>query len=180
MRTFVAIDLPESLKEKIGKFEKEIRGVFPLRFVSPENLHLTLFFLGDLPDGRVEEVKEAVKVGVWGIKPFFLSLGKPEFFPNKGRIHGLWFGIEGERKNLEKLYQNLFLELEKRNFAFDRRPFLPHVTIGRVKGKIKNKEFSFREFKKENFKVESVSVFGSILKPSGPIYQKEEEIFLIS
>ena len=172
MRTFVAIELPEDLKEKIGLFEKEIEKFVPLRFVAPKNLHLTLFFLGEIEETKLSEVVEAVKAGTCKIKPFHLFLGKPEFF-----THGLWLNVEGQIEILKKLYQQIYKELASRNFDLETRPFSAHITIGRSKGKIKR-----FEIKKEvggKFKVDSVAVFTSELKPEGPIYQRQAKIGLL-
>lgn len=171
MRTFIAIELPQEIKEKIGNFEKEIEKFVPLRFVSPKNLHLTLFFLGEIEGTKLPEVVGAVKAGTWEIKPFYLFLGKPEFF-----THGLWLNIEGQIEVLEKLYQQISKELKIRNFNVETRPFSAHVTIGRSKSK--SKRFEFREKIKGKFRVDSIGVFTSRLTPEGPIYKKVASINL--
>lgn len=175
MRTFVAIELPGDLKEKIGLFEKEIEKFIPLRFVAPKNLHLTLFFLGELEQVRISEAVEAIGVGVQGIKPFYLFLGKPEFFP-----HGLWLEVEGQLEVLEKLYQQIKKELKTRNFKLETRPFSAHITIGRAKGRIKRvKSITGIRSITGKFKVDSVAVFTSELTPEGPVYQRQTEIDLM-
>jgi len=172
VRTFVAIELPGDLKEKIGLFEKEIEKIVPLRFVAPKNLHLTLFFLGEIPETRIPEVVDSVKKRAGGIKPFYLFLGKPEFF-----THGLWLEVGGQVEVLEKLYQQIKKELETRNFELETRPFSAHITIGRSKRR--SKRFEIRERVEGKFEVRSVAVFTSELKPEGPIYQRQAEIDLM-
>lgn len=183
MRTFVAIELPGDLKEKIGLFEKEIEKFVPLRFVAPKNLHLTLFFLGEIEETKLSEVVEAVKAGTReinkvccsAIKPFYLFLGKPEFFP-----HGLWLEVEGQVEVLEKLYQQISKELKTRNFKLETRPFSAHITIGRAKGRIKRvKSITGIRSITGKFKVDSVAVFTSELTPEGPVYQRQAEIDLM-
>lgn len=169
MRTFVAIELPQELKEKIGQFEREIEKFIPLRFVLPKNLHLTLFFLGELEPVRISEAAvEAVRAGVLGIKPFYLFLGKPEFF-----THGLWIEVEGQLEALKKLYQQIGKELKTRNFDLEKRPFSAHITIGRTKGRIKRiKSITGTTGITGRFEVSSVAVFTSELRPEGPVYSK--------
>ncbi len=179
MRTFIAIELPQEIKEKIGVFEKEIEKFLPLRFVSPKNLHLTLFFLGEIEEARIPEVVGAVKAGTReinkvccsAIKPFYLFLGKPEFF-----THGLWLNVEGQIEVLEKLYEQIKKELETRDFELETRPFSAHITIGRSKSK--SKRFELREKIKGKFMVDSVAVFTSELTSEGPVYSKIKAISL--
>jgi len=171
VRTFVAIELPGDLKEKIGLFEKEIEKIVPLRFVAPKNLHLTLFFLGEIPETRIPEVVDSVKKRAGGIKPFYLFLGKPEFF-----THGLWLEVGGQVEVLEKLYQQIKKELETRNFELETRPFSAHITIGRSKRKSKRIELG-KEIQGK-FRVGSVAVFTSELTPEGPVYSKIKAISL--
>lgn len=175
VRTFVAIELPGDLKEKIGVFEKEIEKFLPLRFVAPKNLHLTLFFLGEMEETKLPEVIEAVKAGAKDIKSFYLLLGKPEFF-----THGLWFEVGGQVEVLEKLYQQISKELKTRNFELETRPFSAHITIGRARKRIKRIE-SIKSIKsvQGKFKVDSVTIFTSELKPEGPIYQRKAKIDLV-
>lgn len=180
MRTFIAIELPEKIKEEIGRFEKDLEKIIPLRLVAPKNLHLTLFFLGELEKTRIPEVVEAVKAGAREIKPFYLFLGKSEFFPQKGRVHGLWLKVDGQLEVLNKLCQQVAQELEKRNFKFDRKPFSAHITVGRVRKGIKRtKSITSIQGITGEFEVKSVSVFTSQLKPEGPIYARRAEINLI-
>lgn len=183
MRTFVAIELPGDLKEKIGLFEKEIEKFVPLRFVAPKNLHLTLFFLGEIEETKLSEVVEAVKAGTReinkvccsAIKPFYLFLGKPEFFP-----HGLWLEVEGQLEVLEKLHEQISKELKTRNFKLETRPFSAHITIGRTNGRIKKiKSITSIKGIKGKFEISSISVFTSELKPEGPIYTRQAKIDLV-
>lgn len=180
MRTFIAIELPEKIKEEISRFEKDLEKIIPLRLVAPKNLHLTLFFLGDIAESRISEVAEAVRAGARGIKSFYLFLGKPEFFPQKGRVHGLWLKVDGQLEVLNKLYQQIAQELEKRNFEFDKKPFSAHITIGRARKGIKRtKGITSIKGITGKFEVKSVSVFTSQLTPEGPIYARRAEINLI-
>ncbi|MFZ5365884.1 MAG: RNA 2',3'-cyclic phosphodiesterase [Patescibacteria group bacterium] len=168
MRTFIAIELPQEIKRKIGEFEESLKKYLPLRFVAPQNLHLTLFFLGEIAESRVSEVIEAVKTGTRDIKPFYLFLGKPEFF-----THGLWLEVEGQIEVLRKLYQQIGKELKIRNFEIETRPFSAHITIGRSKRKIQRiKSITSTTGITGRFGVDSVSVFTSELKPEGPVYSK--------
>jgi len=168
VRTFIAIELPETVKEEIAAFQKEIKKSLSLRFVSPKNLHLTLFFLGETEKIRLPEVIEAVRAGSRGIKPFYLSLTKPEFFP-----HGLWFKIGGQVEVLEKLYEQIKEELKTRSFPLEERPFNPHVTVGRAKGRVEKVErITMATGIKGGFEVSSVAFFKSQLTRGEPIYSK--------
>lgn len=170
MRIFIAIELPEDIKKEIDGFQKEISSRVFLKMVPPKNLHLTLFFLGEILETDKDKVVEAVREGIKEIKPFHLFLGKPELFPRHGRIHGLWINIKGQLDILHKLYQQIQAEFENREIVYDHKPFIDHITAGRAKGKTPRLEFS--PMTKGEFLVDSVSVYSSKLTPKGPIYSK--------
>ncbi|RLG17327.1 RNA 2',3'-cyclic phosphodiesterase [Nanoarchaeota archaeon] len=155
MRCFLAIELPEHVKDQIEEFKKWVRG--RVKFVEKKNLHLTLRFLGDVDPNQVMKALEDVE-----FKPFTAKLEGIGFFPNERFIRVIWIGVGKGSEEIEKLHE----EIERR-LGRDER-FVPHVTIARAKGRV---EVLKREFSSDEFEVSSFSLFRSTLTPKGPIYE---------
>ena len=134
IRTFVAIELSDEIKRVLSELmeslrEKDIREV---RLVRPEGVHLTLKFLGDIPVGKVDAVKEALSC-VTSHAPFELDLDGTGVFPNERKPRVLWVGIKGDMAPLNALQSDVENALEGIGFRRERRDFSPHLTIGRIR-----------------------------------------------
>jgi 2'-5' RNA ligase len=175
-RVFIAINLPESLKEKLAKFEKNFPEL-PAKWVKKENLHLTLVFLGYLKDFHLEKVKEIVKETVKDFSPFSVFLKKVCFGPPKTLPPRLvWVELE-KNEVLENLVKKLQEKLKENKIPFvvENREFLPHITLARIKKwEFQRMEPEERprinEIIKDSFEVKSVEVMQSHLKRSGAEY----------
>ncbi len=172
-RVFLAINLPEELKEKIYSTFSEKLPEKELKKVEKENLHVTLLFIGYVPENYVKELKEKLQ-SLSSAERFDASLKGIGCFGNRV----LWLGVD---KNAERI-----VELNKRACELlgirDER-FNPHVTLARNKrmpyvkfAKLadKLKEIKFEEI----FPVESVDIMESILLRAGPVYKKLAELKL--
>jgi 2'-5' RNA ligase len=174
MRVFVAIELPEDLKEKIFALAEKVSRGMAIKLVEKENLHLTLAFLGEIPEGKVQEIVGVLGAlgEVGGAGEIHLTLGSWEPFPQKQRPHGIWINVGGETGKLFSLYKKIIDGLLAKGFILkgDSLRFSPHITIGRVKsGGVRSlEEVSLRE----NFTAEKISLFESRLTEKGPIYNR--------
>jgi len=125
IRCFVAVELPAQMREEIGLLQERI-ATEGLRLVRPELVHVTIKFLGDVPEGTVLKVSEALaKVKV---APFDARVAGMGAFPGR-TIRVVWLGLEG---NFEELYQKVEAALAPLGFEREERGFSPHVTLGRV------------------------------------------------
>ena len=125
IRCFVAVELPARMREEIGLLQERI-ATEGLRLVRPELVHVTIKFLGDVPEGKVLKVSEALaKVKV---APFDARVAGMGAFPGR-TIRVVWLGLEG---NFEELYQKVEEALAPLGFEREERGFSPHVTLGRV------------------------------------------------
>lgn len=165
MRLFVAVPVPEGLREKLADLGKEIEQD-GIRFVKPENMHLTLKFMGEVDEGKVPDIEEKLK-GI-SFAPASCSLKGIGVFPNENYIRVVWAGCESGGA-LEKLAKDVMDALHGYG---DNRPFSAHLTIARVKRKLdlkafiqKHKEEVFGEFETKEF-----HLIKSVLKPGGPEY----------
>jgi len=167
MRVFIAIDLPNNIKDKIYQEIKNIRGVKG-KFVERENLHITLKFLGEIQPNVVEKIKkelENIKFQKFEIEIY----GFGEF---NNRV--LWFGIKKGFDRIMELKKEIDNSLKKFGFMPDNN-FHPHITILRVKEILSKEDYYHTLEKMKNieigrFLVEDFSLKQSILRREGPIY----------
>jgi 2'-5' RNA ligase len=179
VRAFIAIKVtPLPI---ILNFEQDIENTgAKVKLVEPENIHITLKFLGDIDEEIVPKVEQIIKEVVTEYKPFTLKLKGTGFFPNRNYLKVLWVGIH-DTKALETLASDLNKQLVTLGFKQDRRGFSPHLTIGRVKS-AKNKNLLLNiveqyhdvDFGEET--VSSIKFMKSTLTPQGPIYSVLREI----
>lgn len=128
MRLFIAINFDKEVKAQVLNIIDGIKGYSKKgSFVNKDHMHLTLEFLGEVPEDRVNDIKLAMNSIT--VEPFSIILSKVGFFKrDDGDI--CWLGIE-ENKNLKDLQADLHQHLKEKGFVLDSRDFTPHLTIGR-------------------------------------------------
>jgi RNA 2',3'-cyclic 3'-phosphodiesterase len=174
MRSFVAVDIPDVVRNSVRDYMDGIKGSFGdvMKWVAPENLHFTVKFLGEIPDTDAEVVERCMDAAADEIAPFKLTLEDVGFFPTAKRPRIVWIGTDGGCENLLEVYQLLEGCLELEGFDRDEKPFSPHLTIGRVK---KHKDLIMPDrvpdFETVTFDVGGFSLVKSVLTPQGPIYE---------
>ena len=133
-RLFVAIDLPEEVRESLGRLQSDLRrlDLSGLRWTRPEGVHLTLKFLGETPTSSIPAIEGALARAVQGTPPFRLALGEPGTFGNRRGPRVLWVDVEGDVQPLQRLQAAVERELEAAGFAPEEREFSPHLTLARV------------------------------------------------
>ncbi len=177
MRTFIAIDLAPGIKAGletlIRKARKNAGGV---KWVKPDAMHLTLKFLGDIPEDSVGTVKALLEKLAGARRPFPLRLKGTGTFPPGNRMSArvLWAGVE-EVPELMELQAALEAECEKAGFPREERAFHPHLTLGRVKspdglGPVLDELERHKETDLGEMIVAAIIFFQSVLGPSGPKY----------
>jgi len=147
-----------------------------IKWVEPENMHLTLKFFGETDEKQIPHIRQAVDGAVAKSKPFTMKIANAGIFGSRYDPRVVWFGIEPEEE-LDYLAQNIFEELEKCGHERDRQNFVPHLTIGRIK-EIKDKPlfqkiiggYNTVEIQEEN--VTEITLYESILRREGPLYVK--------
>ena len=134
LRLFVAIDLPEDVRESLGRLQSDLRrhDLPSLRWTRPEGVHLTLKFLGETPVSSLPAIEAALARAVRGAQPFRLALGAPGTFGNRRGPRVLWVDVEGDVKPLQQLQAAVERELAATGFAPEERGFSPHLTLARV------------------------------------------------
>ena len=176
MRCFISIDLPSKIKEEITKIEEKVQNLnemSKLKIVKPENLHITLKFLGELTDNQINKIKQTLK----GIKfeSFKVKLNSVGVFPSLNYIRVLWVDVL-PKKELIELQKKIDIILGEQGFRKNKN-FETHITFARVKF-IKNEEKArfikeIKEIKVEpfEFEIKDFSLKKSTLTKEGPLYE---------
>lgn len=166
MRLFIAVEIPEGVKEKMGKLARELPEDGISR-VKTENMHFTLKFLGEVEEGKLVEIKKILHMIEFS--PFSVRMRGVGVFPNESYVRVVWAGAESEE--MEGLARKVHTSLAG---MFEGEEFSAHLTLARVK-----KRADFREFLKKHsgeefgeFKVDRFILFESKLQPGGPEYRK--------
>ncbi len=180
IRSFIAIELPEEAKKGLARLRRELEGDEHrfVKWVDPGGIHLTLKFLGNIPAKRVPEITEAMKEATQGISPFHLEISGLGAFPSLRQPRVLWVGVGGEVDKLSRLQQSIDSALAALGFAKEERPFVPHLTLARIReGASAPERRSFGELvgsttfeDKYHVEVEAIRLMRSQLTPAGAIY----------
>ncbi|MBI9085962.1 MAG: RNA 2',3'-cyclic phosphodiesterase [Desulfobacterales bacterium] len=178
LRAFVAVDLPRAAVEALAAVQGAVdRHGLSIRWVRPENLHLTLKFLGDLPTDVVDAVARAMDRAVGDAAPLHLTVGGLGVFPGIKRPRVLWAGLHGDTRRLGALHGHLNRALADAGFAPDAKPFRAHLTLGRPRDRIDARGLADAMLQAGTYApiglpVEAIALFKSRLTPAGPVYTR--------
>jgi len=180
IRSFIAIELPEEVRRELVQLSRELgKAKYPfVKWVDMENIHLTLKFLGSIPQGQVAKIAEAMKQAAQGKSPFQLEISRLGAFPSVNQPRVIWIGVGGETDRLLELQRDIDTRLVPLGFAPEKQPFVPHLTIGRVREnaspedkKALGRLLASRGFDSQGrIAVDSIKLMKSQLTPEGPIY----------
>ena len=174
MRCFIAVDIPDQLKQKIIEVQKklECEGIKP---TEKENLHFTLKFLGEISNEQTEQVREKLKQVK--IKPFRISINEVGVFPNLNYIKIVWLGCDSEE--LVELAKSVDKKMNEIRFEKNEK-YQNHITIARVKAKptkeLIKKIQELKDIEIGEMLVDNIKLKASKLTSKGPIYT-DLEIF---
>lgn len=179
MRTFIAIELPPDIKNILSRIQDELKqSRADVKWVNPQNIHLTLRFLGEIQQDLVDKLRAVLEQIAQKNSPFSVRLSNLGAFPKLQYPRVVWFGINNDQPVLD-IARNLENEIVKIGLSAEDRPFSSHITLGRVRSGLNrkalvekieslNKNFSSSS---PEFKVLSITLFKSTLTPQGPIYE---------
>ena len=153
-----------------------------IKWVRPENMHLTLKFFGETEEGRIANICEVLDILTLDYDALNVRLKGVGIFGSSYNPRVIWFGIENNEL-LKKLGNHLISDLSKAGFPGDRQNFVPHLTAGRIR-KLRHKncfQTAINQLKEEfiqEISVDEICLFNSILKPDGPVYEVIENFKL--
>jgi 2'-5' RNA ligase len=184
MRTFIAIDLDQEIKNAILRFIQTMdKGDKHIKWIKPQGMHLTLKFLGDITKDRISDVESVLSDIAKDHRPFHLSVkGTGTFPPGNRPPRVLWIGVK-ENQTLLEIQARLESDLENYHFPKEKRKYYPHLTLGRVKNPyhLESVLTSLAQSKEREFGdmfVSRITFFLSTLKPTGAEYAKLSEYTL--
>lgn len=175
MRLFVAITLDEAVRSALGKVQADLEGRCDgVRWIPSHQVHLTAKFLGEVPDGDVAAVGEAVAAAAVQAVPFDIQIAGCGCFPPRGQVRIVWVGAAEPTGALLRCVEAVECELERLGYAKERRRFSPHLTIGRVRedrsgGRIRA-AVDAETLQSLEQSVSSLTLMSSVLSPKGPTY----------
>ncbi len=177
IRCFLAIDLPQDIKDAISNYIDQLKDIYPdLKWVRSGALHITLKFLGNQPAETVNKIVASLTQMTPPADPFYLEISGFGAFPNEKRARVFWLNAKAERlSELRSLHQWLENHLTAYGFEKEKRAFSPHLTIARVKKPgIFQPLFEYagaNPFSPMRFEVNEIVLMRSFLKPGGAEYR---------
>ena len=138
VRLFIACEVPDDVKENIGTLITNLkaRSGTDVRWIKAEGVHVTLKVLGETTVKKLPAIKLAIQEAVVGHSPFELEFSNIGIFGGREGLRIMWVGIAGDVLRLEALVRATNAALSVVGFEPERRPFRPHLTLGRVKDEI--------------------------------------------
>jgi 2'-5' RNA ligase len=186
LRAFIAVELNEEIKKTIIQVEDDLKITgCDVKWVKPENAHLTIKFLGQIKEKRLGPLLDALdslfielplnKLNK-DIHPIQTGLTQAGAFPSLQRPRVIWIGLRDDARQISRLAESVEEALGGIGFKKEDRPFQPHITIGRFRST--HNLFSFtKKFEQyslpaaPDLTISSITLFKSTLTSSGPIYE---------
>lgn len=131
MRLFLAIEISDALRRQLARLQEVFRPIAPASYVKPSNLHLTLKFLGEVPDERVKKICDELST-VPQVGSFDLTADRITCFPERGRVRVIGVGMETPPQ-LVKLVEHIEDTCKELGFCREGRPYTAHITLARVR-----------------------------------------------
>ena len=181
LRCFIAIEIPEAIRGAIvSSIDSLKKAGADVKWVSPENIHITLQFLGETEEARIPLIKETLDKILLTYSPFYIKIAGVGCFPDSRRPRVIWVGAE-EAQPVINLHGDIARGMADLGYREEERNFTPHLTIGRVKSNrnvrgLTGKIVEIREVRFSGFEVRNITLMKSELRPSGPIYSSLAEI----
>jgi 2'-5' RNA ligase len=176
MRTFIAIEIPAEIIKEMAKVQDELkRSGADAGWTRPEGIHLTLKFLGEVPETKIEEIKNALVQAAEATSRFRLKIAGAGAFPNPKNPRVVWLGVSGDSDRLSALQGSVEKSMTAIGFDREERAFSPHLTLARIKYLRPRYSWqkaidSIKDIRLAEFDVDHVSLMRSDIKPSGAVY----------
>lgn len=184
IRSFVAIELPDAVRRDLGIISQKIKKMgLDGSFSKPDSMHLTLKFLGNIAENRVDDIEQALKKAVAGVPLLEIECRRVGVFPTPKSPRVVWVGIEAAPE-LSTLQRQVEGELDAIGFPREARPFSPHLTLARLKGRANIRllqdylETEGALAEAGRFSASELHLFRSDLRPDGARYTRLRSISL--
>lgn len=179
IRAFIAIEFPPELKQSIAAHSVRLQKLLgqAVRWVAPNNFHLTLKFLGDISPGGLSELQQALRLETQKYPPFSITLGGLGVFPGVNRPRVIWVGVQMPPV-LGRLQQDVDRATTRLGYSGDEKGFSAHLTLGRVREQISpTEQQALRQVLESaripeigTLSVHQIHLIRSDLRPGGSVY----------
>jgi 2'-5' RNA ligase len=169
VRVFIAIELPQKVREELAQLGQYF-SLKKTKWVKEENLHLTLKFLGNLAEEKVEVIEKALKEKISSFPSFSFFTGDFGAFPTPKRARVIWVGVEKGAEKVSGLAELVDQALTRLGLDLEKRQFHPHITLARLKIPQAVGQWPKR-LPSYGVPVNEVVIFASYLSPQGPTYE---------
>jgi 2'-5' RNA ligase len=179
MRCFVAVDVSPAVRERLAAVQATLRkdaAEADVRWADPGRIHLTLKFLGEVPDAQVPAVRAAVEAAAGGSGPIRLDARGVGAFPNARRPRVVWAGVTGDVDGLVRLAAAVEATVARLGYPAEARPFRAHLTLGRVRSprvpaSLVTAMAEAASVELGSWSVPDVVLYRSHLRPTGAVYE---------
>jgi len=187
MRAFIAIPLPKEIKEQLSLIQEQLkRAKADVKWVAPENIHLTLKFLGEIDQEQADKISSSIIETAVAFPRFKARISALGAFPRISSVRVVWLGIEQGDAQVKEIAASLEEKLALLGLPKEERPFSSHITLGRTKSglnlerlaKLLQEEGILKEEQKKEFIIDRIILFQSRLSACGPTYEPLKEASL--
>jgi 2'-5' RNA ligase len=187
-RLFIAVEVSPAARAELVAVQSRLqRNNFPVKWVSPGAMHLTLHFLGETDVARLPQLRAALRAALSGLGALALHLDGTGAFPNLRRPTVIWAGVGGATAALERAQAAAGAALESLGLPRETRPFRGHLTLGRARrdappAQLERLGAAIRglpPLAPVPWDVERVVLFRSELRPTGPVYTELDAVLLV-
>lgn len=170
MRAFIAIFPPPEVRESLLQTARTLPARGEIRWSRPGNVHLTLKFLGDVPDDDLDGVRGVLTRVCARHEPFAAETSGFGAFPSAKKVRVVWAGVSEGHERLRSLAEDLEISLEDLGFAREARAFRPHLTLGRARGRPARLGLLESAARGMRFPIREVELVRSVLGEAGAAY----------
>jgi 2'-5' RNA ligase len=180
IRSFIAVEVPADVRAKLAAIQERLRqSGAEVRWVAPENIHLTLKFMGSVDEELMDDIITIMRESVAGLAAWTAEVKGVGSFPSARKPRVVWVGVADRDGQLDQIHRKLDRGLRRLGVAGESRRYHPHLTLGRVKSDTLNlveAVDSLREMEVGSLSVESLTLFQSDLKPDGAVYTPRAKV----
>jgi 2'-5' RNA ligase len=180
MRAFIALELPKEIKDALAKLQEQLKAsAADVKWVQPQNIHLTLKFLGEREDKKIKKISQILEDVAREKDAYTINISSLGAFPGLNSPRVIWVGVDKGEKETKEIAAALEEKIAEAGLPKEERPFSCHITLGRIRSglnrerlvdKLKNLAQVHPEQAME-FQIKKITLFQSILTPAGPVYE---------
>ncbi len=180
MRAFIAIELPQKIRDFLGRIQEQLEtSGADVKWVKPENIHLTLKFLGEIDDKKMSGVSEILDAVAKDKDSFQIRISSLGAFPSTNSPRVIWVGISRGDAETKAIAKELEEKIAQIGIPKEDRPFSSHITIGRTRSTLRREKLvrglqdlqDNAEKEDLTFNATKITLFKSTLTPKGPVYE---------